>query len=100
MSRHVAARLDMGIIQQACPECNVELAERDLKRVVSSPLVDRLLSQSLEQAVASVADLRPCPTPNCPMRVALEPDDSGHFKCTVCEKECCLRCGAQPYHAG
>jgi hypothetical protein len=98
MSRHVEARLDNGTVQQTCPECNVELAERDLKRIVPADLMDRVLSRSLEQAVAATADLRPCPTPNCPMRVALEQDDSGQFQCTECRKTSCLRCGAQPYH--
>jgi len=98
MSRHVEARLDTGAVQQTCPECNVELAERDLKRLIPPQLMDRLLARSLEAAVASTADIRPCPTPNCPMRVALEADESGQFVCTECKKGCCLRCGAQPYH--
>jgi len=98
MSRHVEARLDTGAVQQTCPECNVELAERDLKRLIPPQLMDRLLARSLEQAVASTADLRPCPTPNCPMRVALEADEPGQFVCTECRKGSCLRCGAQPYH--
>lgn len=98
MARHVEARLDTGAVQQTCPECNVELAERDLKRLCPPELMDRLLARSLEQAVASTADLRPCPTPNCPMRVCLEPDESGQFLCTLCKKGSCLRCGVQPYH--
>lgn len=98
MSRHVEARLDTGAVQQTCPECSVELAERDLKRLIPIELMDRLLARSLEQAVASTADLRPCPTPNCPMRVALEENESGQFLCTTCKKGSCLRCGAQPYH--
>lgn len=98
MARCVEARLDMGTVQQACPECKEELAEHELKSMIPQELMDRLLARSLEQAVASTADLRPCPTPNCPMRVALEADDTGQFSCTLCEKSSCLRCGAQPYH--
>lgn len=98
VSRHVEARLDNGTVRQSCPECDEELVERDLKRIVPQELMDRLLTRSLEQAVASIANLRSCPTPNCPMRVALEADDSGQFTCSICHKECCLRCGAQPYH--
>jgi len=98
MERYVEARLDNGTVLQNCPECQLEVVERDLKRIISDSLMDRLLTRSLEQAVASTQDLRPCPTPNCLMRVALEPEDSGQFKCPECELECCLRCGAQPYH--
>jgi hypothetical protein len=63
-------------------------------------MIDRLLSRSLEQAVSSVADLWACPTPNCPMRVALEDGEEPRFKCPECLKSCCLKCGAQPYHKG
>jgi len=100
VSRHIEARLDIGTVRQSCPECDAELFERDLKRLIPQRLMDRLLTRSLEQAVASTANLRSCPTPNCPMRVALEVDDPAQFTCATCQKECCLRCGAQPYHKG
>lgn len=98
MTRHVEARLDTGAVQQTCPECSVELPERDLKRMIPSQLMDRIIERSLEQAVAATEDLRPCPTPGCPMRVALEADESGEFHCPECKKISCLRCGCQPYH--
>merc|ERR1712039_1068919 len=54
-----------------------------------------------EQAVSSVADLWACPTPNCPMRVALEDGEEPRLKwCSQCGKSSCLRCGAQPWHKG
>merc|ERR1712039_441329 len=55
---------------------------------------------SLEQAVSCQADLRACPTPSCPMRVALEDGESGHLHCPLCKKKSCVRCGAQPFHRG
>merc|ERR1712187_523952 len=59
-----------------------------------------LLERSLEQAASCQADLKACPTPSCPMRVALEDDESGHLKCPLCKKVSCVRCGAQPFHRG
>lgn len=64
-------------------------------------VVDRFLARSLERAVDMTADLWSCPTPNCPMRVAIDPDDDvTRFKCTMCKKASCVRCKAQPYHRG
>lgn len=64
-----------------------------------SEVVDRFLTRSLERAVSMTADLWACPTPNCPMRVALDPeDDVTRFRCTMCRKASCIRCNAQPYH--
>jgi len=98
VGRHVEARLDNGSVLQNCPQCQDEIAERDLKRLIRESVMNRLLKMSLEQAVAAASDLRPCPTPNCPMRVAMEPGDPSRFVCPECRKECCLKCGAQPFH--
>mmetsp|Transcript_79816 Transcript_79816/g.258624 ORF Transcript_79816/g.258624 Transcript_79816/m.258624 type:complete len:620 (-) Transcript_79816:106-1965(-) len=98
--RHAEARLATGASSITCPECCTPLAERDLRKLLPQELIDRLLSRSLEQAVSSAADLWACPTPNCPMRVALEDGELPRLKCTVCSKTSCLRCGVQPYHRG
>merc|ERR1712194_590081 len=97
--RHSEARLSTGASCVQCPECLTPIAERDLRKLLPTEVIDKMLSRSLEQAVSAVADIRTCPTPNCPMRVALDPDDEdAGFKCTICNKTSCLRCGAQPYH--
>mmetsp|Transcript_123262 Transcript_123262/g.354176 ORF Transcript_123262/g.354176 Transcript_123262/m.354176 type:complete len:495 (+) Transcript_123262:3-1487(+) len=98
--RHAEARLATGATSITCPECCTPLAERDLRKLLPQELIDRLLSRSLEQAVSSTADLFSCPTPNCPMRVALEEGELGRLKCTLCNKTSCLRCGLQPFHRG
>lgn len=100
MLRHAEARLEMGAASITCPECSAILAERDLRKLLPTETIERLLARSLEQAVNCAADIRACPTPNCPMRVALEEGDVARFKCTMCKKESCLRCGRQPFHRG
>ena len=100
MLRHAEARLEMGAAAITCPECSSILAECDLRKLLPTETIDRLLARSLEQAVSCAADIRACPTPNCPMRVAIEEGDTTRFKCTMCKKESCLRCGRQPFHRG
>eukprot|EP00930_Biecheleria_cincta_P071546 TRINITY_DN59035_c0_g1_i1.p1 TRINITY_DN59035_c0_g1~~TRINITY_DN59035_c0_g1_i1.p1 ORF type:complete len:573 (-),score=147.19 TRINITY_DN59035_c0_g1_i1:276-1994(-) len=100
MLRHAEARLANGATSITCPECSKQLAERDLRKLLPTELIDRLLARSLEQAVSATSDIRACPTPNCPMRVALEEGDNPRFKCTVCKKDSCLKCGRQPFHRG
>ncbi|CAJ1452202.1 unnamed protein product, partial [Effrenium voratum] len=100
MLRHAEARLEMGAASITCPECSSILAECDLRKLLPAETIDRLLARSLEQAVSCAADIRACPTPNCPMRVAIEEGDITRFKCTMCKKESCLRCGRQPFHRG
>merc|ERR1719284_929816 len=64
-------------------------------------VVDRFLQRSLERAVSTTEDLWACPTPNCAMRVAVDPTDTiTRFKCNMCKKVSCVRCSAQPYHRG
>jgi len=98
--RHAEARLSTGASSITCPECCIALAERDLRKLLPQELIDRLLNRSLEQAVSSAPDLWACPTPNCPMRVALEDGELPRLKCTICHKTSCLRCGTQPFHRG
>lgn len=100
MLRHAEARLENGATSISCPECSKQLAERDLRKLLPAETIDRLLARSLEQAVSATSDIRACPTPNCPMRVALEDGDNTRFKCTVCKKDSCLKCGRQPFHRG
>lgn len=100
MLRHAEARLEMGSSTITCPECSVLLPERDLRKLLPTETIERLLARSLEQAVSSAADLWACPTPNCPMRVALEDGELPRLRCTLCKKDSCLRCGHQPYHRG
>jgi len=98
--RHAEARLEVGAASVTCPECSSPLAERDLRKLLPPELIDRLLARSLEQAISSAADLWACPTPNCPMRVALGDGEVPRLRCTLCKKDSCLRCSAQPYHRG
>lgn len=98
--RHAEARLEQGHATVVCPECGVELAERELRKMLPTEVIERLLARSLEQVVSSTSDLWACPTPNCPMRVALEEGEIPRLKCTLCNKVSCLRCGRQPYHRG
>lgn len=101
MVRHTEARLEVGDVVVPCFQCNMPLPERELRRLLPEHVFDRLLTRSLERAISSTADLRACPTPNCPMRVAMEGDDAPpRFKCSMCKKSSCLRCGAQPFHTG
>lgn len=100
LKRHAEARLDNGSVEVSCPECNQALAERTLRRVLPTSVLEQLERRSLEQAVSAAGDLYACPTANCPFRVALEEGDVARLKCPECKKTCCLRCGAQPYHRG
>jgi len=100
MKRHAEARLEVGDAHVACPECSTPIAECNLRKILSAELIERLLARSLEHAVSSTSDLWACPTPNCPMRVALEEGEEPRLQCTACNKESCLRCGTQPYHKG
>eukprot|EP00930_Biecheleria_cincta_P021485 TRINITY_DN15916_c0_g1_i3.p1 TRINITY_DN15916_c0_g1~~TRINITY_DN15916_c0_g1_i3.p1 ORF type:complete len:834 (+),score=233.02 TRINITY_DN15916_c0_g1_i3:1086-3587(+) len=100
LKRHAEARLDNGSVEVPCPECNQALADRTLRRVLPSSVLEQLERRSLEQAVSAAGDLYACPTANCPFRVALEEGDVARLKCPECKKTCCLRCGAQPYHRG
>ncbi|CAK9043256.1 unnamed protein product, partial [Durusdinium trenchii] len=100
MLRHAEARLEMGAASITCPECSSILAERDLRKLLPTETIDRLLARSLEQAVSCAEDIRACPTPNCPMRVAMEEGGTTRFKCTMCKKESCIQCGRQPFHRG
>lgn len=98
VERHAEARLSAGSCNVPCPECNTAIAEHSLRHLLPKELMDRLATRSLEQAVSSAADLWSCPTPDCPMRVALEEGDIPRLKCTICRKTSCLKCGKQPYH--
>jgi len=99
LSRFAESRLEAGAATVPCPVCNTNIAERVLKRLLPSAIMERLLQRGLEQAVSSAADLRACPTPDCPMRVALEEGGPPRLRCPLCHKTSCLRCGAQPYHS-
>jgi len=88
----------MGSTEVPCPECHVALVEHELRRMLPSELLDRLLERRLEKTVSALADLRACPTPNCPMRV--EVVDRVRMRCPMCKKSSCLQCSAQPYHTG
>lgn len=100
MHMHAEARLQVGDPSVQCPECRAALAERDLRKLLPEEVIERLLTRSLEKAVSSSSDLFRCPTPNCPMRVAVEEGASERLRCPMCRKTSCTRCGAQPFHTG
>lgn len=84
-----------------CPDCNQPVQEHEWRQLLPGPLMDQLLARSLERAVAASADLFACPTPDCPMRVELRGKNRiARLQCSLCKKQSCLRCGAQPYHVG
>lgn len=98
--RYAEMRLEQGHIDITCPECRASLPEHMLRELLPETVMGRLVSQSLERAICSEGDLFSCPTPDCAMRVALDPGDVPQLKCPLCCKCSCLRCGAQPYHKG
>jgi len=98
VERYVQTTLEAGSTEITCPQCRVPVAEADLRKLVDSSLVERLLVQSLEKAVCASADLKACPTPDCPMRVELVPGYVPKLSCPLCKKTSCLKCGVQPYH--
>jgi len=98
--KYCEAQLRDGVLQITCPECRDPIHEHVLRSIVPHSVLDRLLEHSLEQAVAASSDLVACPTPDCPMRVALHEGDKINFSCQVCCKTSCLRCRKQPYHLG
>jgi len=102
LRKYAEARLESGAYGLQCPEweCAEALAEHEMRQLLPGEVVERFLARSLERAVSAAADLRPCPTPDCAMRVALEEGMSPRLHCELCRKESCLRCGAQPFHSG
>jgi len=98
MLKYTETQLGAGAVEITCPECRGPIDESSLRTIVPSSVIDRLLEQGLEQAVAAASDLFACPTPDCPMRVAFKDEDKPHFRCEICAKTSCLRCGLQPYH--
>lgn len=104
MARFVEARLDSGIAGDVpCLSCSTSIPESDLVSLLPVKTILRLHARSIEQrAVASGALPRACPTPNCPMRQAVDENDpaSARQKCLFCDKESCWLCGTQPYHEG
>mmetsp|Transcript_41132 Transcript_41132/g.74283 ORF Transcript_41132/g.74283 Transcript_41132/m.74283 type:complete len:374 (-) Transcript_41132:105-1226(-) len=100
IARYAEMRIGAGAARIDCPECLQPVAEHVLNRLLPPNLLVRLQAQSLEQAVASSHDMWSCPTPDCPMRVAVEAGAPKRFECPLCQKTACVRCGAQPFHKG
>mmetsp|Transcript_41590 Transcript_41590/g.75392 ORF Transcript_41590/g.75392 Transcript_41590/m.75392 type:complete len:330 (-) Transcript_41590:111-1100(-) len=100
MTRYVETNLESGAATAVCPHCKAGIAEVDLRKIVPDALVERLIAQSLERAVCVSADLKACLTPDCPMRVEVEPGEVPSLYCPLCKKSSCLACGVQPYHRG
>lgn len=100
IGRHAEARLDVGKHDVTCPECYKEVGEAMLKAILPQKTLERLHQRSLEGAVSAANNIWPCPTPDCPIRVAIEPGDEPCLRCTHCNKEHCLLCQASPYHTG
>lgn len=100
VQRHAQARLDSGGYEVPCFECNMPLTQALLRALLSPATFDRLVHRSLEKAVGCSQDLWPCPSPNCPNRVALEEGQVPRLHCDLCGREHCLRCQATPFHEG
>jgi len=83
-----------------CLECKQALSEALLRALLTNKQLERLHRQSLEYAVSSCSELRPCPTPYCPNRVVLEDGVRPRLLCEFCHKDHCLLCSASPYHEG
>jgi len=98
VQRHTEARLASGSHEVPCPECGQTVAEALLRIILPHRTMEQLLARSLERAVGSSDDLCPCPTPDCPNRVALERGMTPRLDCPLCKREHCLRCHASPYH--
>jgi len=100
LERYAEARLDAGKHDVPCPECGAVIAQAFLRSILSNTILDRLLERSLEQAVNSSSTMWPCPSPDCPNRVALDDGQEPRLQCLQCGKEHCLLCHATPYHSG
>ena len=102
LQQYATVQLGEGVIQLPCPECKSPLADHEIRDILPPDILDRFHSKSLEQAVLTTSGLFACPTPDCPMRVALEEADatSGCYSCPRCGLTSCLWCKAQPYHEG
>lgn len=100
LQRFAEVRLEEGRHEVPCPECGQALGQGLLRAVLPQRTLDRLLERSLEQAVSASSSLWPCPTPDCPHRVALEEGQAPCLQCPRCRRESCLRCHASPYHHG
>ena len=88
----------------SCPLCQRELLPRDATALLDEASLSRFETTQLEQAAAEGKDIVRCPSADCTGMVAW--DASGTraagraWECDVCQKSCCLRCRAQPYHQG
>lgn len=101
MEMYASARLNEGAVDVACPDCREPMPDQDLKKVLPRNMISRFHERSISRAVASSANLYPCPTPNCGMCYEVDEGDDYHLRrCSKCAKGCCLHCGVQPYHHG
>lgn len=102
MQHAAEAKIEEGATVSAihCPECPGGLSEALLRALLTKKQMERLHRQGLESAVSSCEALRPCPTPDCPNRVALEDGIQPRLMCEHCHKEHCLLCSASPFHSG
>ena len=81
------------------PQCTARISERDLIRTLPRSIIFRLHACNIKRA-AEVAGsvVRPCPTPNCVMTKIFKAHSVAQEMCSLCDKESCWWCGAQPYH--
>jgi len=102
VTRFVEARLECGTAGDVpCPDCAAPISEKDLVNLLPRKTIFRLHARSIEKdAVVHGANLRTCPTPNCPMRETIQEGASGMKTCVMCSEESCWLCGTQPYHEG
>ena len=78
----------------------VQLAPRDMNRVLSPEDMEKFQKYSFSQAASVSKDISWCPTADCGYAFIYEAGvDSNYFECARCNKCYCLTCKAQ-YHEG
>jgi len=83
-----------------CPNttCRKEVAERDIRAVVTSDLWNKYETFSIKSAIEKYPNsFLYCPTPDCPYVFFQGKNDPGYFKCPTCKKAYCINCKV-PYH--
>jgi len=85
--------------QVKCPykdedySCDMDLLEREVKALVSSPVFEKHQLKSMKEAEANVPNAFHCRTPDCVGWTIIE-DDVNTFACPACKQSNCITCQA------
>jgi len=98
-SLHSLATKDSCEITCPQPECKMPLTAAEIRAAAGSKALDFVEHRSLDQAMATNANIRHCPTPDCPYAVEWSGQGNPRMLCNVCKKDSCMLCKASPYHS-